>query len=140
MKKKFMFFLSIFVLLFVVGQGSYAALVSHGPIDPNTGFPLWYRDTTGLALQLCVEQPVTVEDPLGGPPILIDPCLLDGVVPNPGQPITVPGNSPDELFWWAAGAITPIIGGAGSADLVLAMEAAFSIIPPVSMKKAMPFA
>jgi len=79
-----------------------------------------------LALELCVEQPVTVPDPFGGPPIVIDPCLLDGVVPNPGQPITVPGNSPDELFWWAADAITPIIGGAGSADLILAIEAAFA--------------
>ncbi len=125
-RKKLLISMIVFVFLGGFSQIVYGALVSHGPIDPETGFPLWYRDSTGIALQLCTEQPVTVPDPLGGPDIVVDPCLLDGVVPNPGQPITVPGNSPDELFWWAADAITPIIGGTGSADLILALEAAFA--------------
>lgn len=125
-RKKLITGICMFIFLVGFGQFAHGALTSHGPIDPNTGFPLWYRDSTGIALQLCTEQPVTVPNPGGGPPIVIDPCLLDGVVPNPGQPIRVPQNSPDELFWWAAGAITPIIGGAGSADLVLAVEAAFA--------------
>jgi hypothetical protein len=33
-----------------------AALRDHGPVSAQTGFPTWYRDTAGLALEPCLAQ------------------------------------------------------------------------------------
>src|SRR3712207_1227792 len=55
-----------------------------GKKDPATGFPRWYQDSNGLRLGLCLEGP---------------PLCLEGL-PNAG-PASVPGNFPEEAFWWA---------------------------------------
>lgn len=75
-----------------------AALQAVGPIgDPvNNGFPAWFQDTNGLALQLCLNQ-----DPV------LQPCLLtpgfDPATPPFGPIGTVlSGNFPDESFYFAA--------------------------------------
>jgi hypothetical protein len=43
-----------------------AQLAEVGPVDPNNGFPAWYKDTLGLSLDLCLTDPLL--------------CLLDAPV------------------------------------------------------------
>lgn len=81
-----------------------------GPVDPNTGYPTWYEDTTGLRLALCIDNNGL--------------CLSSP--PDPTQPASVAtGNFPDEAFWWAAEAEMATNRG-GRARLTLATEAAFA--------------
>ena len=93
------------------GQG----LAAVGPIDPANGFPQFYQDKAGLTLGQCL-------DVVAG-----DPCVLAGTIPDPTQPITFPGNFPQEFFYAAADAdITGFAGVAtGRARLNLRLEGAF---------------
>jgi hypothetical protein len=84
------------------------------------GFPLWFEDSNGLRLQLCLDQ--SVETAIGP----ARPCLTEEFFP--GAPISFPGNFGPEAFWWSAVAFdtfTSTVGG-GDALLVLAQEAAFA--------------
>jgi len=87
-----------------------------GPIDETNGFPLWYKDTNGVRLQLCL-------DPSDAN------CNIMGDLPNPGQPTSFPDNFPDEAFWSVADSgIDAGVDATGKADkalLVTAVEAAF---------------
>ncbi len=83
-----------------------------GPIDETNGFPLWYKDTSGQRLELCLD----VNDPY---------CIM-GDLPTPGQPMVFPTNFPDEAFWSMADANLATDGGNGSAILVTGLEAAFA--------------
>src|SRR5262245_32254696 len=84
-----------------------------GPIDPNNGFPAWYKDTNGLSLDLCLTDPLL--------------CLLPGPVTlsNPGRPfpLNYGGTFPDEIFYQRCDASMPTNNG-GQALLVIALEAA----------------
>jgi hypothetical protein len=91
--------------------GGGGHLVAVGPTSAVHGFPVWYEDAKGLTLELCV-------DPA-------DPYCLAAPLPNPDQPISFPGNFPDESFWSTADAIMDTNGG-GQAQVVLALEAAFA--------------
>ncbi len=98
-----------------------AHLAAVGPISPDYGFPLWYRDkgvagTRGpLTLELCL-------DPL-------DPnCNIAGPFPSdfdPAAPISFPDNFLDEAFWWS-GEVIGLDTGGGTGDLVMALEGAFA--------------
>ena len=81
-----------------------------GPIDETNGFPLWYKDTNNVRLELCL-------DPS-------DANCIMGALPNPGQPVSFPDNFPDEGFWSNATA-TLDAGGGDKALLVTGVEAAF---------------
>lgn len=79
------------------------------------GFPLWYRDTNRVPLQLCLDRNGL--------------CLT--AEPFPLQTQRFPDNMGDELFWWVGDASFEIpVQGAldrvGDATLVQAIEAAFS--------------
>lgn len=117
----------------LVATSSQAELFRMGPLDtpepPGNGYPTWYQDTDGLALDLCV--PVTVDQ--------MDACT---VIAAPGQPPIVlpfsfedanadgtPDNWLDEFFWYGADAALTL-PGVGDAILVQAVEAAFGIGPP----------
>ncbi len=84
-----------------------------GPRDPQHGFPLWYEDASGTRLALGLgNDPLT---PAGEQP------------PNPGAPLSIPENFPEEGFYFYAESEMPI-GGAGTvgrARLILGLEAAF---------------
>jgi hypothetical protein len=82
-----------------------------GPIDETNGFPIWYKDTNNVKLELCT-------DPT-------DQYCIMGEVPNPGQPVSFPDNFPDEAFWASAESSIDA-GGGDSALLVTAVEAAFA--------------
>ncbi len=108
----------------VVGAGFVASAISPppahqqgtvglkqvGPIDEANGFPLWYKDTNNVKLELCL-------DPN-------DSNCIMGDVPDPTKPVSFPDNFPDEAFWSAAE--TSIDYGSGTAQLVTAVEAAFA--------------
>jgi hypothetical protein len=78
-----------------------------GPIDPATGLPAWFRDSAGRHLDLCIEQTASK-------------CLT--TPPDPKQPVSFPGNFPDEAFYWNATAIMPAGDAGANARLVLATE------------------
>lgn len=98
---------------------SQAVLERVGPPDNSPaigGYPAWYQDTTGLALEFC--NPMNLAEVEGGW------CLL-----LPGDVPTVPEVFPtaffDEHFWFAGDAsMTPASGG--KALLGVALEAAFA--------------
>ena len=109
----------------MIAVGAQAELYRVGPNDlpspPGHGYPLWYQDTNGVALDLCVPQTLNQ----------LDPCLA---TPAPGDPLptlpyTFPDNWSDEFFWYGAEALMDI-GNGNTALLVQAVEAAFAGGPP----------
>lgn len=109
----------LLIVAFGVGNAQ-AELLDVGPVveqaNPSTyptmghGFPLWYRDTNRMPLQLCVDK-------------ASGNCLI--AEPNTGAALSFPNNMGDELFWYVADAeITT--GNFDKALLVQAIEAAFS--------------
>jgi len=109
----------------LVGTSSYADLKAHGPLGPH-GYPTWYQDQSGLAVELCTVDSQAELD--GGW------CLL-----LPGDttaPESFPNQFFDEHFYWNAGAVESIPDPNGSPNpiklsVVLALEAAFAIGPVV---------
>ena len=108
------------MLLLSFGTGLQAELLDVGPVVPQVnpstyptmghGFPLWYRDTNRLPLQLCIDK-------------ASGNCLI--AEPNTSAALSFPDNMGDELFWYVADAeITT--GTFDKALLVQAVEAAFS--------------
>jgi len=61
-------------------------LAEFGPVDPVHGFPEYYQDSNGLALQVCLD-------------FVCNPALP---VPNPNLPISFPDNFPVEVFYFRA--------------------------------------
>ena len=115
--------LGVFWGLCGVRSPALAVLAEVGPTDPSNGFPAYYMDSRGLTLELCLSQ---ADSATTAPPSPM--CLT--AEPNPAAPIAFPANFGDEAFWWTAGTILPIpaspdLAGGGSADLTLALEAAF---------------
>lgn len=99
--------LSTVLLGFGASQGAYAELAMKGLPHPVNKFPVWFKDSHNVTLQLCL-----ADDPL---------CI--------SAPVEV-GNSFSEQigfgaegFWWAANA--SVATNAGQAQIDLALEAAF---------------
>jgi hypothetical protein len=106
---------SVLILLLTFGAGpAFAQLERVGPVAPANGYPAWYQDKTGLALEFC--QPLNQAELDGGW------CLL-----LPGDttaPEVFPGSFSEEHFYWAGNATVAMPAG-GNAILVLALEGAF---------------
>lgn len=98
--------------LLAVPTPAVAALAAVGPTSPSDGFPVWYRDASGLALQLCLDG----ADPFCG--------FAPGDVPDATRPIAFPGNFPEEAFYMLGQATMDT--SAGRALLVVGLEAAFA--------------
>src|SRR5262249_51576141 len=79
-----------------------ANLAAAGPIDPATGLPAWFQDSSGIKLGLCLTAPFCLA------------TATDFAAPD------------GEAFWFNAGADLTI-NGSGKAKLVLAQEA---VSPP----------
>jgi hypothetical protein len=92
-------------------KGNTAGLKQVGPLDESNGFPLWYRDTSGVRLELCLNPNDTN-------------CIM-GDIPDPTRPVSFPDNFPDEAFWSSADSSIDA-GGGEKAQLVTAVEAAFA--------------
>lgn len=91
-------------------------LASVGPTDPGNGFPQFYQDKSGLALEPCLASQAAG-----------DPCGIAADVPVPTSPIVFPTNFPDEFFYWqGTSRIRPLAGSNNfRADLTMALEGAF---------------
>src|SRR5437667_2361226 len=111
-------------LVMLLGVANYAAarggvppapvactvpLAGFGPIDPANGFPMYYQDSTALALAPCLDAVC------GGPGF---------VLPNPALPLSFPDNFPVELFY--SRAISKMTVGTVSALYVAALEGSFA--------------
>ena len=95
-----------------------------GPVNPHTGFPFWYADRNGVRLDQCLN------------PIAADPadpnnrggyCATPMEMPADWQPadgVRFPDRFPGEAFWWT-GESSIATSDRGSADLIMALEAAF---------------
>lgn len=98
------------------------ALLDVGPVvtqelnstPPKHGFPLWYRDTNRVPLEVCLSKTASANGPM---------CLT--AEPNPGAPFSFPDNIGDEVFWWSAATQLNVPGG-GRARLDMAIEGAYS--------------
>jgi hypothetical protein len=113
--------LSTVALSLALGIGASSANAVLERVGPNNlasgvgGYPAWYQDTTGLALEFC--------DPKNQAEVDGGWCLLlpgDVTVPE-----VFPTNFFDEHFYFAAGASLSPANGART-SLTLAVEAAFA--------------
>jgi hypothetical protein len=86
-------------------------LTSVGPVSATDGFPVWYKDKTGLRLEGCV----ATADPL---------CPARGPLPDETAPVSFPDNYPDEAFYSLTNANLNTANG-GKALAVVALEQAF---------------
>jgi len=88
-----------------------------GPTSPTNGFPLWFQDKTGVALEFC--SPINALELDGGW------CLL--LPGNTTAPETFPSPFANEHFYWAADASLPVSAALpGGAKLVLGLEGGFA--------------
>lgn len=106
-------------------------LAAVGPLDPANGYPQYFQDKTGLALQQCLDNTT--------PGDLCGVAVSD--IPNPVAPVVFPDNFPSEFFYMLAsaritippGAAPPPTGGGGKGGgggggrltLTMALEGAF---------------
>lgn len=108
------------------GPAAQAALnaVDPGPYTAATGFfPLWYQDTNGVPLELCLTQ---TPSPAPGLPAGSIMCtLIAGPGFDPALPLSFPGNFPDEAFWFTADG--RVRGTGFDVDITIALEAAFGL-------------
>jgi hypothetical protein len=88
-------------------------IVAVGPVNAETGFPAWYQDSAGTRVELCLDG----TNPLCG--------FLPGDIPDETQPISFPGNFPEEAFYMLADSGLDLPGG-GTVTLTLGLEAAFA--------------
>ncbi|MCX7104680.1 MAG: hypothetical protein NTU70_05310 [Methylococcales bacterium] len=99
-----------------------ADLAQKGPINPATGYPKWYQDENGLVLDLCMPSaPYPNQSQQSA-------CLLTGIGIDP--PYSIPGNFPDEAFYWRGTTVLDTSGptnlpGTLKAVMVMALESAF---------------
>src|SRR5438128_5275550 len=105
---------SIVLLLIRFAGPAHAAfpcttpLFGFGPIDPVHGFPQYYQDSTGLALQPCLDAVC------GG---------AGFALPDPALPLSFPGNFPGEVFY--SRAIAKMTVGTISVAYTNALEGSF---------------
>ncbi|MBT1073204.1 CHRD domain-containing protein [Pelotalea chapellei] len=109
----------------VLSEVTAAGNPANVAVSLATGFPLWYKDSNNLKLELCLDQTVVKQ---GGGTFI--PCLT--AEPFNGSPISFPNNFGPEAFYWAAVAVNPnlvsTVNGtpvAWNALLVMGQEAAF---------------
>ena len=115
--------LSIALLMAADASAQIQGLERVGPTSPTNGYPLWYQDKTGIALEFC--SPQNALELEGGW------CLL-----LPGDttlPEIFPTSFADEHFFFAADSELPAGPGlASGARLVIGLEAAFAVGPVVN--------
>ncbi|MGE7989546.1 Ig-like domain-containing protein [Pseudomonas sp. NPDC089554] len=124
-------------LTFTLSGAAWAALteVDTGPYTLATGrYPMWYKDSTDLSLELCQSRATSSRNP-GGPGA---PAYMCTLLPEPGVyddalPLVFPDNWPPEMFWFLAETEIPQVGNSGYEleVYVAGLEAAFAAENPV---------
>ncbi|GLH33084.1 transcription factor [Pseudomonas sp. BR1R-5] len=120
-----------------VTSAAWAALseVDPGPYTFATGgYPMWYKDTDNLSLELCQSRATSTRFP-GAPGA---PAYMCTLLPEPGVyddalPLVFPDNWPPEMFWFLAETSIPQVGNSGyELEVYIAgIEAAFAAENPV---------
>ncbi|WP_323614081.1 Ig-like domain-containing protein [Pseudomonas putida] len=120
-----------------VTSAAWAALseVDPGPYTFATGgYPMWYKDTDNLSLELCQSRATSTRFP-GAPGT---PAYMCTLLPEPGVyddalPLVFPDNWPPEMFWFLAETEIPEVGNSGYEleVYVAGLEAAFAEENPV---------
>jgi len=110
---------AVLCVALLAGSAANAQLARVGPVDSANGFPTWYQDNTGIALDLCLPDP----DELAAGLCLLLPADV------PGFPFVFPGTFPQEVFYFNATAQITLANG-GKATLVMSQEAAFATGAP----------
>ncbi|HEY5975897.1 MAG TPA: hypothetical protein VIU41_14265, partial [Geobacteraceae bacterium] len=126
----------VLVTILALLAPAQAQLAARGPISPDNGFPLWYDDGKGLALQQCFDETT----PGSG----TGPCILPTAAQpepfyKPGTPIdttpttvnlvpprTVFKNFPTENFYASAITDQTFTVGGQKAFVLMALEATFA--------------
>ncbi|MBF8742476.1 Ig-like domain-containing protein [Pseudomonas guariconensis] len=109
--------------------------VDPGPYTLATGgYPMWYKDASGLSLELCQSRATSSRAP-GAPGA---PAYMCTLLPEPGVyddtlPLVFPDNWPPEMFWFLAETDIPAVGNSGYEleVYVAGIEAAFAAENPV---------
>ena len=108
MKSKYLWVVGLLVLSLC--QNTSAEMAEVGPVNSTNGFPFWYMDGNGLALELCLTSGNCVFDP----PII-------------GNTFSEQIGFSEKAFYWSANAQLSVgPGGSGSATLDMALVASFS--------------
>jgi len=121
-KKRFLCLMTVLVAAFAfAAPRAHAALERVGSVDPaNGGYPAWYQDSTGVALDFC--KPGNQEELNSGWCVILPADVPSGAVPE--VPFT---NYSGEHFYWVGTA-----GNRTNGLLVLALEAAFNSADPAA--------
>ncbi len=106
-----------------------AALNAAGPLSTVHGFPTYYQDTTGLALQPCLG--VNADGTGLADPNCVLPLAGEELNFNPTLSVSFPNNFPSEHFYYIADAGPIGVGTAGAkAKFRIAAENAFATGDP----------
>lgn len=97
--------LASLALAFCAIPAAHAGLSQVGPIDPVGGYPDWYMDSNGVALEMCLDGPAR--------------CANTPVIP--GNQASIDAGFGDEAFYWLGTAATPLCS-----QVVLALETIWS--------------
>jgi hypothetical protein len=104
----------------IVGTPNSGHLVAVGPTSGDNGFPVWYKDDTGLRLEPCVD-----------PKDRFCPSnTTAGVIPDTTKPVSFPDNFPNEFFYQLAQSTFTLPNG-NKALGVFNLEASFAGPTPV---------
>jgi hypothetical protein len=83
-------------------QNASAELAAMGPVDTTNGFPSWYMDDNGVALELCLTSGICAFDPIVG-----------------GNFFSQQIGFGEKAFYWSANASLTGPGGTGTLDMAL---------------------
>lgn len=112
-----------FLLGVDLGYAQGTGLSTVGAVNAGHGFPQYYQDKSGVALEPCLATPNDPTNPV------VDPCALTGaLVEGDASAIVFPTNFPDELFYNLTSSVISGIGGnaRNRAVLTMALEGAFA--------------
>ena len=114
-----------FLLVLIAAPTAFARLAAVGPLNPGNGFPVYFVDTNGVALELPVKplgDPLTVPPPPNpiSPTMVFDP-------PIPGNAFSQQIGFGSECFYWVADADwTGVPSAVGNIVYRAGLEAAFA--------------
>ncbi len=83
--------LAVSLSVALLAPSAHAVLERMGPTVQANGYPGWYQDSTGLALEFCT--PLNMDELNGGHCLLLPPNLTT-------VPEVFPSNFFDEHFYW----------------------------------------
>ncbi len=135
MRSRFFKTIALSIAAIGLAPSAFAVLDRAGPVDPANGFPNWYLDKNGVALELCVNLDATV--------LAAGGCaVLPGPVPNGVQtvPEVFPANWATEHFYTLAAVTLNTAGldkktglpisGAGRLVVNMGLEGSFATGTP----------